>query len=45
VIVEQANQTTPPVASNPAARSADDDLPQALADTVTNVLGKPRTRG
>ena len=28
-----------------AARSADDDLPQVLADTVTDFLGKPRARG
>jgi hemolysin III len=45
VIVEQANLTPPPAASSRAAKSAEDDLPQVLADTVTNVLGKPRARG
>ena len=45
VIIGQANPMVPPVASSRAARSADDDLPQVLADTVTNVLGKPRARG
>ena len=34
-----------PAASSCAARSADEDLPEVLADTVTNVLGKPRARG
>jgi len=45
VIIGQANPKVPPVASSRAARSADDDLPQALADTVANFLGKPRARG
>jgi hemolysin III len=45
VIVGQANPKVPPVVSSRAARSADDDLSQVLADTVTNFLGKPRARG
>jgi hemolysin III len=45
VIIGQANPKVPAIANSPAARSADDDLSQVLADTVTNVLGRPRARG
>jgi hemolysin III len=44
VIIGQAHPE-PPVATSPAAGSADDDLPQVLADTVADLLGKPRVRG
>ena len=45
MIIGQAGPKVLPVASSRAARSADDDLPQVLADTVTDLLGKPRARG
>ena len=45
MIIGQVNPKVPPGASSGAARRADDDLPQVLADTVTNFLGKPRARG
>jgi hemolysin III len=45
MIIGQASPNVPPVASSPAARTADDDLPQVPPDTVTDLLGKPRARG
>ena len=45
MIIGQANPKLPPVASCRPAGGVDDDLPQVLADTVADVLGKPRARG
>ncbi len=45
MIIGQANPKLPPVANRRAAGIGDDDLPQVLADTVAEVLGRPRARG
>ena len=45
MIIGQANPKVPPVANCRAAGTVDDDFPQVLADTVADVLGRPRARG
>jgi hemolysin III len=45
VIIGDAEVAFPAVSHSPMDASADDDLPQVLADTVTDLLGKPRARG
>lgn len=45
VISGQADPTAPASAGSRAATGADDDLPQALADSITDLLHKPRARG
>jgi len=43
--VEQTTPKLTPVSPGGAGRDVDDDLPQVLADTVTDFLGRPRARG
>jgi hemolysin III len=45
VIIGDAQAALPAVTPCRVDASADDDLPQVLADTVTDLLGKPRARG
>ena len=45
MITGQAHPTGPVLTSGHAATRVDDDLPQVVADTVTDLLGKPRARG
>ncbi len=45
VIIGDAQAALPAVTPSRVDASADDDLPQVLADTVTDLLGKPRARG
>ena len=43
--IGEADTELSPAATRLAARSTDDDLPQVLADTVTDFLRAPRARG
>ena len=43
--IGQADTKLPPAAISRAPTSTDDDLPQVLADTVTDLLAMPRARG
>jgi hemolysin III len=45
VIIGDAEARLPALARSRSAVSVDDDLPQVLADTVTELLGEPRARG
>jgi hemolysin III len=45
VIIGDAEALLPALSHSQSAPSADDDLPQVLADTVTEFLGVPRARG
>ncbi|MDR3658551.1 MAG: hemolysin III family protein [Mycobacterium sp.] len=45
VISGQVDPTAPVVTSGHAATWVDEDLPQVIADTVADLLGRPRARG
>lgn len=45
VLAGDAEEAFPGVPHGAAEATVDDDLPQVLADTVTNLLGRPRLRG
>jgi hemolysin III len=45
VIYRQADPTAPALATGQAGDGADDDLPQVVADTITDLLHTPRARG
>jgi hemolysin III len=45
MIIGDAEALLPVLAESRPAASVDDDLPQVLADTVTELLGEPRARG
>jgi hemolysin III len=45
VLAGDAEEAFPEVPHGAAEATVDDDLPQVLADTVTDLLGRPRLRG